>query len=254
MSTPRFHVPEAAPGARVSLPEHSARHARDVLRLRAGVAVRVFDGHGHEFAAVLEAVSRRSVAARLGAAVESRPESPLHVVLALSPLKGDRMELVIQKATELGVAEIWPVLTARSDAVARPALAGARHERWQRVASGASEQCGRAVVPALERTRTLAELLDTATGWDGQRIVLLEKGNHPPLASLLPPPALRLLLLVGPAGGWEAGEAERLRQYSFQPVSLGPRILRSETAAVVAVAAAQLTWGDLGNLAPTRSG
>src|SRR5262245_43432529 len=108
MTVPRFHVPEAAPGARLTLPEWSAHHAREVLRLRSGAAVRVFDGAGRGFEATLDSVTRTGVEARLGGEVRSRPESPLRVVLAVSPLKGDRMELVIQKATELGVVEIWP--------------------------------------------------------------------------------------------------------------------------------------------------
>ncbi len=126
MTIPRFHVPEAAPGARVSLPEWSAHHAREVLRLRSGATVRVFDGAGHEFDATLDSVTRKGVDARLGGEVASRPESPLHLTLAVSPLKGDRMELVIQKATELGVDDIWPVVTVRTDAAARPALRGTR--------------------------------------------------------------------------------------------------------------------------------
>src|SRR5512139_3534965 len=134
MSLPRFHVPRAAPGARVVLPEHTAHHAREVLRLRPGAAVRVFDGAGAEFEAVLDEVTRRTVSARIGHAMAARPESPLHLVLAISPLKGDRMELVVQKATELGVTEIWPVVTFRTDAAARPALRGSRGERWDRVA------------------------------------------------------------------------------------------------------------------------
>ena len=96
-------------------------HAQEVLRLRPGDSIRIFDGRGAEFEAVLEAVHQREVRARLGAAVATRPESPLRVTLAVAPLKGDRMELVIQKATELGVAEIRPVVTIRTDAAARPA-------------------------------------------------------------------------------------------------------------------------------------
>src|SRR5262245_42130460 len=102
MTLPRFHVPEAAPGARVSLPEWSAHHAREVLRLRSGGAVRIFDGAGREYEATLDSVTRRGVDARLGPEIAPRAESPLHLVLALSPLKGDRMELAIRMATELG--------------------------------------------------------------------------------------------------------------------------------------------------------
>ena len=140
--------PEAAARALGStLPDHVAHHAREVLRLRAGAEVHVFDGAGHEWHAVLDEVSRRIVSARMLQAVAARAESPLRLVLAMAALKGDRMELVLQKATELGVAEIWPVVTFRTDAAARPALEGSRAERWERVASGAAEQCGRATVP-----------------------------------------------------------------------------------------------------------
>ena len=248
LSVPRFHVPAAAPGARVSLPEHSAHHAREVLRLQAGAAVRIFDGAGREYEAALGSVTRKGVEARLGPAVAARPESPLRVVLALPPLKGDRMELVIQKATELGVSEVWPVVTVRTDAAARPALQGSRSERWDKVASGAAEQCGRAVVPRIAPTLALDRLL--AVAFEGLRVVLLETPTGAPLASI-EPPSRALLLLVGPAGGWEPGEVARLTDAGFRAAGLGPRRLRSETAAVAAVAVAQALWGDLGQGGPS---
>jgi 16S rRNA (uracil1498-N3)-methyltransferase len=242
LSLPRFHVPEAAPGARVCLPEHTAHHAREVLRLPAGTHVRVFDGRGAEYEGVLDEVSRRTVSARLGRLAAARPESPLRLVLALSPLKGDRMELVVQKATELGVSEIRPVVTLRTDAAARPALQGTRGERWERVAAGAAEQCGRAVVPLVAPTTTLEALLSAP--FEGPRIALLEAGNEA-LMALRPRPSA-LLLLVGPAGGFDPSEVDRLLGAGFRPASLGPRVLRSETAAVAAVSVAQALWGDLG--------
>jgi 16S rRNA (uracil1498-N3)-methyltransferase len=243
VSLSRFHVPSAAPGARVELPEHAAHHAREVLRLRPGAGVRVFDGAGSEFEAVLDEVSRRKVSAHLGHRVEARAESALRIVLAVSPLKGDRMDLVLQKATELGVAEIWPVVTFRTDAAARPALQGSRTRRWERVVSGAAEQCGRAVVPRVAPTTTLEGL--AARPLEGAHVVLLETPGHPALTSLAIDPVAPLLLLVGPAGGFERAEAEALRAAGFAATSLGPRILRAETAAVAAVAIAQATWGDL---------
>ncbi len=243
MSLPRFHVPSAAVGARVELPEHAAHHAREVLRLRSGATVRVFDGAGAEFEAVLDEVSRRTVSARLGAPAAPRPESSLQLVLAVSPLKGDRMELVVQKATELGVSEIWPVVTFRTDAAARPALRASRLERWDRVASGAAEQCGRAVVPHVAPTTTLGGLV--ARPFEGTRIALLETQGHPPLPSVPVAAGRPLLLLIGPAGGFEPAEMSILRAAAFAAASLGPRILRAETAAVAAVAVAQAIWGDL---------
>jgi 16S rRNA (uracil1498-N3)-methyltransferase len=227
----------------VVLPEHAGHHAREVLRLRPGAPVRVFDGAGAEFEAVLDEVSRRTVSARLGRPAEPRAESSLRLVLAAAVLKGDRMEAVVQKATELGVWEIWPVVTFRTDAAARPALQGTRSERWERVASGAAEQCGRAVVPHVAPTTTLEGLL--ARPFDGPRAVLLETTGHPTLPSLPVDPVSPLLVLVGPAGGFEPAEAERLRAAGVLFASLGPRILRAETAAVAAVAIAQATWGDL---------
>ena len=243
MTTPRFHVPEAAPGARLELPEHSAHHAREVLRLRAGATVRVFDGAGAEFEAELESVTRKGVFLKLGGPVRARAESPLTIVLALSPLKGDRMELVIQKATELGVAEVWPVVCARTDAAARPALKGSRQDRWDKVASGAAEQCGRAVVPGIAPTMELKQLLPQP--FDGRKLQFSEAQGAPPIARGGAAPT-SVLALVGPAGGWEPHESERLRDAGFEAVGLGPRILRAETAAIAAVTVLQVLWGDLG--------
>jgi 16S rRNA (uracil1498-N3)-methyltransferase len=243
VSLPRFHVPDAGPGAVILLPEHWAHHAREVLRLRAGDPVRVFDGAGAEFEATLETVTRREVVARLRGPVAARAESPLHIVLAVAPLKGDLMELVIQKCTELGVSAIRPVVTVRTDAAARPALQGSRQERWDKVASGAAAQCGRAVVPGVAPTARLPELL--AQPFPGSKVLLWEIPGQRRLREL-PPPGPDLLLLVGPAGGWEPAEAQQILDAGFQPASLGPRILRAETAAVAAVAAVQALWGDLG--------
>jgi 16S rRNA (uracil1498-N3)-methyltransferase len=243
MIVPRFHVPEAAPGAVLPLPEHWAHHAREVLRLRAGTLVHVFDGRGAEFEAVLETVTRREVVARLRGQVAARPESPLHVTVALSPLKGDLMELAIQKCTELGVAAIHPVVTVRTDAAARPALQGSRQERWDKVASGAAAQCGRAVVPDVALTAPLAQLLREPP--QGRKVLLWEAPGQRPLREL-PPIASRIVLLVGPAGGWETSEVEQILAAGFEPAALGPRILRAETAAIGAMAAVQALWGDLG--------
>lgn len=242
MSTPpRFHVPAAAPGARVVLPDHTAHHAREVMRLRAGAPVQIFDGAGAEFEAVLEEVSRAQVLARLAGPVKPRAESPVRIVLALPPLKGDRMELVIQKATELGVSAIWPIVTTRTDAVGRPALQGSRQDRWEKVASGAAEQCGRAVVPTVEATVTLDAMLNRP--FDGARLVLLEDGSGEPPSRW--PRAASVLCVVGPAGGWDPHETPRILAARFTAARLGPRILRAETAAIAAITAVQVLFGDL---------
>jgi 16S rRNA (uracil1498-N3)-methyltransferase len=243
MTLPRFHVPEAAPGAVLVLPEHWAHHAREVLRLRAGAPVRIFDGAGSEYEATLETVTRREVAARLRGPAPTRPESPLRITVALSPLKGDLMELAIQKCTELGVAALRPIVTVRTDAAARPALQGSRQERWDKVASGAAAQCGRAVVPDVAPTAPLAQLLREPFG--GRKVLLWEAPGQRPLREMAPL-ASQILLLVGPAGGWDPLEVDQILAAGFEPASLGPRILRAETAAIAAAAAVQALFGDLG--------
>jgi len=212
--------------------------------------VLVFDGSGHEFEARIERVSRQSVLLSLGRPLVPYAESPLRLVLALAALKGDRMELVIQKATELGVAEIWPLVTARTDAAARPALRGSRRERWEKVASGAAEQSGRAVVPVLAETVSFDGLLERH--FAGRRVLLLETPDTPGLHSL-PPPEQALLLVAGPPGGWQEPEVALAREAGLDCIGLGPRTLRTETAAIASVAIAQALWGDLGQRRATPS-
>jgi len=219
-----------------------------VLRLRPGAEVLAFDGVGNEYLAELVEVGPRRVVLRLDGPTPARPESPLGLVLAAAALPGDRMELVIQKATELGVAEIWPVVTQRTDAAARPALGGSRDERWRRVAASAAEQSGRAVVPRIAPPRLLEALL--AAPFEGTRVMLLERSGEPLLASLAPAPA-RLLLAVGPAGGFAASAAQKANDAGFRCLSLGPRVLRAETASIAAVAIAQAQWGDLARATPS---
>jgi len=153
------------------------------------------------------------------------------------------MELAIQKSTELGVAAVRPVVTVRTDAAARPALHGTRQERWDKVASGAAAQSGRAFVPDVAPTAPLAELLKEP--FAGRKVLLWEAPGQRPLREL-GPIGSAVLLLVGPAGGWEPSEVEQILAAGFEPAALGPRILRAETAAIAAVAAVQALWGDLG--------
>lgn len=241
MSVPRFHVPHSHAFEQVTLPEDAGHHAARVLRVRSGAPVRVFDGEGHEFEGTIASVSKKRVVVVLGGAVEPRRESPLRVTLALSPLKGDLMDLVVQKTTELGVGEIRPVLTQRTDAAGRPSLSGSRDERWRRIASSAAEQCGRAVVPIVHPTVPLPVFLDLDL--PARRILLLETEGHPPLRAT--ESASAIVAFVGPAGGFSDSEVDSLLARGFVARSLGPRILRSETAAIAAVSMLQAFFGDL---------
>lgn len=243
MSLPRLYVPGLAPGASLELPDFAARHARDALRLGPGSSLRLFDGLGAEFEATIAEVSRRRVAVDVGAAVASRPESPLRVQLCLPPLKADRFEWALEKAVELGVHTIVPLATERGDAAAQRVLRGARPERWLRVMAAAAEQCGRATVPPVLPATRLGEWL--AAPFDGARVLLAETRPARPLRECVPTSATSVQLIVGPAGGFTAAERDAARAAGCAEAGLGPRILRAETAAIAALALLQAERGDL---------
>jgi 16S rRNA (uracil1498-N3)-methyltransferase len=237
----RFCVPDCRAGAIVSLPVDLAHHARSVVRLRAGARVQVFDGRGHAYDATLQSVTRVSVVARIGASVAPSPESPLRVTLVFAPLAADLTSLVIQKSVELGVSELRPLLTARTEAAGRALCTPERIERLRRIAVAATAQCGRAYVPDV-RPFSFDELLTTAAA--GPKLLCCERSVARPFPALPCPPS-QVLLAIGPAGGWDDAEIERAVAAGFALVALGPRILRAETAALAALSAVQLMWGDL---------
>ncbi len=241
MSLHRFCVPDCHAGAIVPLPLDIAHHVRHVLRLRAGARVQLFDGRGHAYDATLESVTRTSVVTRVGAAVAPTPESPLHITLAFAPLAADLTSLVVQKSVELGVSGLRPMLTARTEPAGRAMFSPERIERLQRIAAAATAQCGRAYVPDVHPL-SFDELL--APAGEGPRLLCCERSVAKPFPRLPTPPS-RVLLAIGPAGGWEDAEIERAAAAGFALVALGPRILRAETAALAAISAVQLMWGDL---------
>ena len=228
---------------RVLFGRSAARHAAAVLRLKPGAAVRVFDGRGGEYRARLIAAGRGYVQVELVEPFTGVAESPLPIILALGVSRGDRMDLAVRKSVELGVARIVPLWTVRGVVRSAPHKAEERLSRWRRVAEGACEQCGRGTVPAVESPRPLEEWLDRRPR-EGTALRLA--GARGRAFALLPAPGLPLTLLVGPEGGFDPREAEQADRRGFVAARLGPRVLRTETAAVAAVAAAQLLWGDLG--------
>ena len=245
-SSPRFHVPSRlAPGATLDLPERAARHVQ-VLRLGEGDPVTLFDGSGGEYAAVLGAVRKDRVVARLGEFRDVERESPLSVTLALGVSAGDRMDIAIQKATELGASAIVPLTTERS--VVR--LSGERAEKrmghWEGVAIAACEQCGRNRVPAISAPIGFADWLGATLGQDlGARVMLAPDGEQG-LRGLLAGmgPATRLTLLVGAEGGLSPQEVALAARAGFTSVRFGPRVMRTETAPLAVLAALQALAGD----------
>jgi 16S rRNA (uracil1498-N3)-methyltransferase len=228
-----------APGATVELSERAARHVA-ALRLRAGDDVRLFAGDGAEWLATLTAIAKRGVLAKLRERRVADRESPLGVTLVQGVCAADRMDLVLQKATELGVARIRPVVTTRSIVRLSQERQERRETHWQNVVIAACEQCGRNVIPPVEPLLGFREYLAEPVA-PGARIVLSPDGDAR-LRDLAA--AAHVTVLIGPEGGLAPDERELAAVHGFVPVRFGPRILRTETAPLAALAALQALYGD----------
>jgi len=243
MNPPRFYCRETlAPGARIELPDPVARHAVRVLRLARGAPMVLFDGRGGEYLAHIERIERDRVLAEVAAWRDVECESPLAVTLVQALQAGEKMDLTIQKAVELGVRDIAPVHSRRSVVHLSGERAGRRVAHWQGVAAAACEQCGRNQVPLVAPLERLEHWLARPAG--GALRLLLSPDAERTLADLAP--AASVQLLVGAEGGLDAGEIMAAAEAGFQAVRLGPRVLRTETAGLAALAALQVLWGDLG--------
>ncbi len=242
----RIHVPgPLTPGAEVELPESAARHVARVLRLREEDEVVLFDGAGGEHEARLHDVTSRRVSAICGAYADVNRASPLEIELVQGVARGQRMDFCIQKATELGVRRIRPVIAARTVVKLTPERAAARRNHWQGVASSACEQCGLNLIPEVLPIEPLADWLGGSRRPPGLHLMLSTR-SATGIAALAPPDGA-IMLLVGPEGGLAPREVGAALAAGFESVSLGPRVLRTETAAPVALSALQLLFGDLGN-------
>jgi 16S rRNA (uracil1498-N3)-methyltransferase len=237
-----FVRPDAVDANRVRFDAAEAHHLRRVLRLRPGAMVEGTDGAGGLYTIRLVALDVEGGWGAIEARDEPERESPCAITLAQAILKGDRMSWLVQKATELGVSRIVPMETAR--VVARPATESvARQTRWQRIAREAVKQCGRVVVPAIDRPRAFTEVIGEIAAYDAAWVCW--EGGGQPLVEAAAGTLDRLLLLIGPEGGFaEEERALLLRQPRTLRLSLGPRILRADTAGVAALALVQAALGD----------
>jgi 16S rRNA (uracil1498-N3)-methyltransferase len=238
---PRLFVPpDQLTGEALELSGDAHRYLTRVLRLRAGDALTLFDGADQEIAARIVETGTRTTLLHLGARRRlSRTRADITLMQAVP--RGERMDLIVQKATELGVTRIVPVLSARS--VAQPGSEG-RPRRWRTIAQEAARQCGRADLPVLDPPQTLAEALAQITG-PARLFIVWENAQNAPLHRAVDPTDRRIVLLVGPEGGFSEPEVETARAAGFHPVGLGPLILRTETAAIVALTLAQAATGAL---------
>ncbi len=241
---PRFYCDQPlAIGRLIELPAETARHAIGALRLRAGEAVTLFNGDGAEFAGTLEHQGK-GAAVRLTGRAEPQRESNLHVTLAQGISSGERMDLTLQKSVELGVAAIQPLMMRRSVVKLSGEKTEKRLRHWRGVVVSACEQCGRNVIPPVAEIQDFMPWLQlTLKQADGPQRYLLDPEAETSLRDL-PAPAGPILLLAGPEGGFDPAERNAAVAAGCQRVRLGPRILRTETAALAAIAAMQAVWGD----------
>lgn len=243
MSLPRFHCPmPLAEGRLLELPPRAAHHASRVLRLAEGDPLVLFSGAGGEHAAQVVECGRGAVTVRVGAFFPGDRESPLALTLAQALLPAEKMDLVIQKAVELGASRIQALATERAVARLAAERAEKRLAHWRGVAEAACEQCGRNRVPEVAPVAALPDWLATQAGRGDARFVLAPAAGTG--LRKLARPAGAVTLLVGPEGGLAPGELAAAEAAGFRRLTLGPRVLRTETAGMAALAALQALWGD----------
>ena len=243
-------TPVPCPGRlRITGPE--AHHAKNVIRLKTGDAVVLADTRGHEYAARIRAMDRQGLELEVIEKREALKEPELNLELGLALLKSDHMDLVVQKATELGLKTLTPLVTARTEVRLTPERAAKRLERWRRISGESLKQCRRAFPVNIRPLTGFPDFLAQAPPAD-LRLMLHESASGNPGAGWRDLLNRRngprsVLLLVGPEGGFSPDEAEQAKTAGFMPLVLGPRILRSETAAIAALAILGFEWGDLAN-------
>jgi 16S rRNA (uracil1498-N3)-methyltransferase len=238
------------PGDAINLTVEAAHYLRQVLRLDVGAELRLFNGDGGEYAAAIIALNKQHVTVQIGEYFALDKESSLKIHLGQAISRGEKMDWVIQKAVELGVAAITPLFTARCGVKLAAERGQKRLQHWQSVAISACEQCGRNTVPLIHEPRLLADWLKPLAAQPNHPLLVLHPTAAQTLSAIFPasvrpdaPPAITLL--IGPEGGLSEEEITAARQQGFTALSLGPRILRTETAALAALAALQCWLGDM---------
>jgi 16S rRNA (uracil1498-N3)-methyltransferase len=245
----RFYAPDAnAPGDVIMLPADEAEHLMRVLRLKAGDALRVFNGRGSEYDAAVEQADRRGVRVRVAGVARPAPEPRVAITLAQAVLKGDNMDEVVRDATMMGVAEIQPIVTARTEVTRSSIARGRRRERWERVAISSVKQCGRATVPRIRDAIEFDELVDAL----GKMLLPLPglmlvepnaAAETTPASELDLSPQRGATVLIGPEGGWTPAEIERGASVC-RLITVGGRTLRADAMCVVALSAFFTMWRE----------
>ena len=244
---PRFYVPDPhIEKEMLKIEGNEVRHIRRVLRLKVGDNLSVFDGSGREYEGTIVEEDPSAVRVMVQNILSSKTESHLEITLAQSMVKGEKMDYLIQKATELGVKKIIPFFSYRSVPLLDKSKRLKRYHRWERIAVEASKQCGRGVVPKIEPLKDYSEMLQTAP-LDSLRLILWERVGES-LKEVLKESKekKKVFFIVGPEGGMSDEEVEHAKRAGFIPVTLGRRILRSETASLCLLSILQYERGDIG--------
>jgi 16S rRNA (uracil1498-N3)-methyltransferase len=243
MSVPRFYCPPPLPlSTNFELPAAAAHHASRVLRLRVNDEVQIFDGCGNALDATINHISGKCVILGNLQTCMAQPASGLRIILAQAMCSSDKMDLIVQKATELGASEILPVQTQRCVAKLTGIRAEKRTEHWRSITISACEQCGRNDLPQIYAPQDLETWLLSVQNSPGSKFILLPCGaTH---LQIQQKPLVSAILLIGPEGGFSTDEANIALQMNFAPILLGPRVLRTETAAIAGISALQTLWGD----------
>lgn len=244
---PRFYIPHPQiENDLLTITGNEVRHIRRVLRLRTGDEIVVFDGSGKEYKGRIVEEEPTSVVIKVGGLFSSKEESSVEITLAQSLLKGEKMDYLIQKATELGVREIIPFFSSRSVPLLDKSKKLERHRRWERIAIEASKQCGRGFIPKIERLCDYSEMLSLASR-ESLRLILHEREGRR-LKEVLreSKDQRRIFFIVGPEGGMSWEEVEKSKKTGFIPVFMGGRIMRAETTSLCLLSILQYEWGDIG--------
>jgi 16S rRNA (uracil1498-N3)-methyltransferase len=228
-------------GKQIELDDENGHYVRTVLRLKKGNEIILFNGEGGEYLCVVTEVSRKTVRILINKWLDRSVESPLYVTLGLGIARGDRMDLSVQKAVELGVNQITPLLTERCLVQFKGEKKPQRLLHWQKIVQHAAEQSGRTMLPELTEIETVQNWVGSQHGLK----VFLDPYAETSLAELTPED-MKVTLLTGPEGGFTGQERDIAKAAGFIPVCLGSRILRTETASLAALAAVQILWGDFG--------
>ncbi len=240
MSAPRIYTPQSlACGETVELETQASHHLHKVLRMQAGDALILFNGNGSNYPAKINVIRKKSLLVSILEQQHTSTESPLAIHLGIAISKGDKMDFIMQKATELGVQAITPLFTERTEVKLQGERREKKQQHWQQVIISACEQSGRCQLPTLDTIQPLANWLNTV---DTEKKFVLHHRSTQPLSTA--EQTASIALLIGPEGGLSKDEISAAEQQHFQALSLGPRVLRTETAPLAVISILQFLWGD----------